>query len=229
MGTSGGANKLFSAAAQVVGGASLPRPRRRCWRAELSPQLRRRHLTALGSAAAYASPLPGAPDCEMFPPDNVWNTPVSSLPVDPSSAKYIAAIGPDNVLHPDFGQGDWDGEPIGIPFNVVPGSQPKVPVSFMYASESNPGPYPIPRNALIEGGPSSTGDRHVIVVDTGNCTDYETWSSYPKNGGKSWQDGSGAVFALTSNQLRPASGHRPTQQGYRSCRGSSGPTRSRPG
>ncbi len=74
----------------------------------------------------------------------------------------------------------------------------------MYASESNPGPYPIPRNAQIEGGPSSTGDRHVIVVDTGNCTDYETWASYPKDGGASWQAGSGAIFPLTSNKLRPA-------------------------
>ena len=109
-------------------------------------------LAAASPGTASASPLPGAPDCEMFPPDNVWNTPIASLPVDPHSAEYIAAIGPDNVLHPDFGQGDWDGEPMGIPYNVVPGSQPKVPVTFMYASESNPGPYPIPRNAQIEGG-----------------------------------------------------------------------------
>jgi hypothetical protein len=163
-------------------------------------------LTGVGVSAgtADASALPGAPGCEMFPPDNVWNTPIASLPVDPRSAQYIAAIGPSDPLHPDFGQGDWDGEPMGIPYNVVPGSQPKVPVSFTYASESNPGPYPIPRNAQIEGGPSSTGDRHVIVVDTGNCTDYETWASYPKHGGASWQAGSGAIFPLTSNKLRPA-------------------------
>ena len=161
-------------------------------------------LAAASPGTASASPLPGATACEMFPPDNVWNTPIASLPVDPHSAQYIAAIGPDNPLHPDFGQGDWDGEPMGIPYNVVPGSQPKVPVTFMYASESNPGPYPIPRDAQIEGGPSSTGDRHVIVVDTGNCTDYEMWASYPKDGGASWQAGSGAIFPLTSNKLRPA-------------------------
>ena len=161
-------------------------------------------LADLSAGTASASPLPGAPGCEIFPPDNVWNTPVNLLPVDPHSAQYIAAIGPGNPLHPDFGQGDWDGEPMGIPYNVVPGTQPKVPVSFMYASESNPGPYPIPRDAQIEGGPSSTGDRHVIVVDTGNCTDYEMWASYPKNGGASWQAGSGAIFPLDSNKLRPA-------------------------
>jgi hypothetical protein len=161
-------------------------------------------VLSLASAPAGASPLPGAPGCEIFPPDNVWNTPVADLPVDPRSAQYIAAIGPDASLHPDFGQGDWDGEPMGIPYNVVAGSQPKVPVHFMYASESDPGPYPVPPDALIEGGPTSAGDRHVIVVDTGNCTDYEMWSSYPQHGGTSWQAGSGAVFPLTSNKLRPA-------------------------
>jgi hypothetical protein len=139
----------------------------------------------------------------VFPADNVWNTQVANLPVDPLSAQYIAAIGPGDPLHPDFGRGDWDGEPMGIPYNVVPASQPKVPVSFMYASESDRGPYPIPPDALIEGGPTSTGDRHVIVVDTGNCTDYEMWSSYPQHGGASWHAGSGAVFPLESNKLRP--------------------------
>ena len=167
-------------------------------------------LLATGIVAAVPAPagaqtLPGAPSCEVLPANNVWNTPVASLPVDPHSAQYIAAIGPDDPLHPDFGQGDWDGEPMGIPYNVVTGTQPKVPISFEYASESNPGPYPVPPNALIEGGPTSSGDRHVIVVDTANCTDYEMWAAYPKNGGTSWQAGSGAVFPLESNNLRPAS------------------------
>ena len=98
----------------------------------------------------------------------MWNPPILGLPVDPRSAGYIAAIGAADPLHPDFGRGDWDGEPLGIPYNVVSGSQTKVPVTFEYASESNPGPYPIPPGALIEGEPSSTGDRHVIVVDTAN-------------------------------------------------------------
>ena len=171
-------------------------------------------VTAPGTASAQALlgatatlgavTLPGAPNCDVFPPDNVWNTPVANLPVDPRSAQYIAAIGPGDPLHPDFGRGDWDGEPMGIPYTVVPGSQPKVPVSFMYASESDPGPYPVPPSALIEGGPSSTGDRHVIVVDTGNCTDYEMYAAYPQHGGKSWHAGSGAVFPLDSDKLRPA-------------------------
>jgi hypothetical protein len=153
---------------------------------------------------AAAGPLPGAPKCEMFPPDNVWNTPINKLPVDPRSSQYIAAIGADDPLHPDFGQGDWDGEPIGIPYNVVSGTQPKVPVHFMYASESNPGPYPVPPHSSIEGGANSSGDRHVIVVDTGNCTDYEMWSAYPKDGGAYWDAGSGALFSLSSDKLRPA-------------------------
>ncbi len=162
-------------------------------------------VVGLALAPAGASPLPGAPGCQIFPADNVWNTPVADLPVERRSAEYVAAIGPGASLHPDFGKGDWDGEPMGIPYNVVPGAQPKVPVHFMYASESNPGPYPIPPGAKIEGGPASTGDRHVIVVDTGNCTDYETWSSYPHHGATSWQAGSGAVFPLGSDKLRPAS------------------------
>ncbi len=120
-----------------------------------------------GAAAAMVT-VPGARQCELLPPDDVWNTPILGLPVDPRSAGYIAAIGAADPLHPDFGRGDWDGEPLGIPYNVVSGSQTKVPVTFEYASESNPGPYPIPPGALIEGGPSSTGDRHVIVVDTAN-------------------------------------------------------------
>jgi hypothetical protein len=153
---------------------------------------------------SQAVTLPGAPNCPVLPADNVWNTPVANLPVDPRSTQYVDAIGPSSPLHPDFGQGDWDGEPMGIPYNVVPGTQAKVPVSFMYASESDPGPYPVPPSALIEGGPSSTGDRHVLVLDAGNCTDYEMWAAYPQHGGTSWHAGSGAVFPLESNKLRPS-------------------------
>ncbi|HXW78429.1 MAG TPA: hypothetical protein VEJ84_02965, partial [Acidimicrobiales bacterium] len=156
------------------------------------------------TATAEAVTMPGAPNCEVLPANNVWNTPISGLPVDPRSAQYIAAIGADDPLHPDFGRGDWDGEPMGIPYNVVSGTQPEVPVTFEYASESDPGPYPVPPGALIEGGPTSNGDRHVIVVDTGNCTDYEMWAARPEDGGRSWQAGSGAVFQLGSNNLRPA-------------------------
>lgn len=161
-------------------------------------------VVSTGPTPALAGPIPGAANCQVLPADDVWNTPVNRLPVDPRSAQYIAQIGAGDPLHPDFGQGNWDGEPMGIPYNVVRGTQPKVPVSFDYAAESNPGPYPVPAHALIEGGPSSTGDRHVIVVDAGNCTDYELYAAYPKKGGKSWSAGSGAIFPLSSNALRPA-------------------------
>jgi chitodextrinase len=157
-------------------------------------------LVASGGQAAQTPPTLGS--CPMFPADNIWNTPVDGLPVDANSSVYVTTIGTARYLHPDFGSGLWAGSPIGAPYNLVPGTQPKVAVSFTYAAESDPGPYPIPPNALIQGGPSSTGDRHVLVVDTDNCLLYETWSSYPQADG-SWQAGSGALFNLKSNNLRP--------------------------
>ncbi|MFZ2447997.1 MAG: hypothetical protein WAW37_16695 [Syntrophobacteraceae bacterium] len=141
--------------------------------------------------------------CPVFPADNVWNTPIDTMPVDERSSEYVATIGAAVGLHPDFGSGTWDGGPIGIPYNVVPGSQPKAPITFDYATQSDPGPYPIPPNPKIEGGSQSHGDRHVLVVDRDNCLLYETWSTYPQSGGR-WHAGSGAVFDLRSNVLRPA-------------------------
>ena len=137
-----------------------------------------------------------------FPADNPWNTDISSLPVDPNSSTLISACG-DRNLHPDFGT-VWAGAPIGIPYTVVDGSQPGVPVSFYYAAESDPGPYPIPSDAPIEGGPGSSGDRHVIVIERDSHTLYEVFDATPVNGGTSWTGGSGAVFDMTSNALRPA-------------------------
>jgi hypothetical protein len=118
------------------------------------------------------------------------------------SNNYVASIGANLTSHADFGSGLWEGGPIGVPFITVPGTQPGVPVSFRYWQESDPGPYPIPTNAPIEGGPNSTGDRHVIVIERGSCTLYEMYSSYPQSNG-SWQAGAGARWALTSNALRP--------------------------
>ena len=144
--------------------------------------------------------------CEVFPADNIWNTPVDNLPLDPNSAAYVATIGPEITLHPDFGSGVWppgSDSPIGIPYVTVPGTQPTVQVSFDYADESDPGPYPIPANAPIEGGPDSNGDRHVLVIDTTNCILYELYNAFPQTDG-SWQAGSGAIFDLKSDQLRPA-------------------------
>ena len=145
--------------------------------------------------------VPGA--CAYFPVDNIWNTRIDSMPVDPRSADYIATIGPADGLKADFGSGLWDGGPIGIPYNVVPGSQPRVPVALDYSDESDPGPYPIPPGALVEGGPNSSGDRHVLVLDRDACVLYEMWNSWPQPDG-SWQAGSGAVFDLRSHALRPA-------------------------
>lgn len=140
-------------------------------------------------------------DVEIFPPDNPWNQDVSNLPVHPKSREYLESAGFDKNLHPDFGT-VWNGAPNGIPYVVVNGSQPKVPVKFEYADESDPGPYPIPPEAPIEGGPKSDGDRHILVIDATNKKLYETFSTYPD--GTGWRAGSGAIFDLTSNKLRPA-------------------------
>ncbi len=139
--------------------------------------------------------------CPIFPADNPWNTDISGYPVHPNSATYIASIGAARRLHPDFGT-FWEGRPIGIPFVVVPGTQPKVPMVFDYAGESDPGPYPIPPNPPIEGGTDAEGDRHILVLDKDNRLLYETWDSHPMAGG-GWHCGSGAKFDLTSNALRP--------------------------
>jgi hypothetical protein len=132
--------------------------------------------------------------CAVFPPDNPWNRDVSRDPVDPRSDAYIASIGASRLLHPDFGSDPT----YGIPWTTVPGSQPRVPMSFDYADESDPGPYPFPPDAPIESG----GDRHVLVVDRDACRLYETFDSHFN--GTGWRCGSGAIFDLRSNRLRPA-------------------------
>jgi hypothetical protein len=157
-------------------------------------------LSLARTARAQDDSLAGV---SFFPQDNPWNLDISNAPIDPNSAPLIASIGLDRGLHPDFGT-VYDGAPNGIPFVVVDGSQPKVSVSFQYADESDPGPYPIPPDAPIEGGASSNGDRHVLVVDRDAGLLYELFAAYPQNGGTSWRAGSGAIFDLNSNDLRPA-------------------------
>jgi hypothetical protein len=137
-----------------------------------------------------------------FPADNSWNLDISTAPIDPRSSTLIASCGLRN-LHPDFGT-TYNGAPNGIPYIVVHSSQAKVPVSFDYDDESDRGPYPIPANAPIEGGPNSDGDRHVLVVDVDAWKLYELYDAHPLNGGTSWHAGSGAIFDLSSNALRPA-------------------------
>jgi hypothetical protein len=138
----------------------------------------------------------------LFPADNPWNQDVSGEPVDPASRTLLASCG-NASLHPDFGT-VFDGAPNGIPYVVVGVGQARVPVSFDFADESDPGPYPIPADAPIEGGASGTGDRHVLVVDRDAWKLYELFDAHPENGGRSWHAGAGAVFDLSSNALRPA-------------------------
>jgi hypothetical protein len=134
---------------------------------------------------------------QVFPADNPWNTDISKEAADPNSDNIIASIGNDIYLHPDFGT-VWQNAPIGIPYNLVGKDQTKRNTSFQYNSESDPGPYPIPPEALIESG----SDRHVIVIDTANLKLYELFNAL-RNKDNSWSAGSGAVFDLTSNRLRP--------------------------
>jgi hypothetical protein len=145
--------------------------------------------------------------CPVFPSTNPWNTDISQDLVDPSSAAIIAAINAagGTTLHADFSSTQGWNPPYGagIPYVVVPGTQPKACVKFQYASQSEPGPYPIPPSAPIEGGPSSSGDRHILVIDKDTCKLYETWSSSWDAAQSCWTCGSGAVFDLTSNVLRP--------------------------
>ncbi len=141
-------------------------------------------------------------NCNVFPKNNIWNTPVDKLPVHPKSSAYINTIGAELSLRNDFGSGLWNGAPIGIPYVIVGSGQKKLQVSFEYSDESDKFGYPIPDNPPIEGGNQSTGDRHILIIDTSDCTLYELYSAY-QNEDKSWRAGSGAIFNLNSNELRP--------------------------
>jgi hypothetical protein len=152
------------------------------------------------SAASAQSPAIGA--CPVLPADNIWNTPVDQLLVSANSSAWVTTIGPTKPVHADFGAGLYNGGPIGIPYITVPADQTKYPVTFTYADESDKGPYAIPLTAPIEGGAQSTGDRHALAIDTGNCILYELYAAYPQTA--SWTAGSGAIFNLLSNALRPS-------------------------
>jgi hypothetical protein len=159
-----------------------------------------------GVAVLLAAPRqelksPSLRGLQIFPPDNPWNQPIDREPVDPHSDLLIASIGAGKPLHPDFGF-SYGGQLAGIPYCLASTKTPKVPVTFEYAAESDPGPYPIPAGAPIEGGPAATGDRHILVIDRDNKKLYELFYAYPK--GKGYDAGSGAIYDLTSNKLRPA-------------------------
>lgn len=146
------------------------------------------------SGAAFG----GIGGCPVFPRDSVFNTPVDELPVDRRSDAYVAAIGSRTGMHPDFGAGLWDGAPIGIPYNLVPSDQPLQRVEFLYARQSDRGPYPIPTRPKIEGG----SDHHLLTLQRGQCRLYELFAV--RRDGNRWHAGSGAIWDLASNRLRPA-------------------------
>lgn len=123
-------------------------------------------------------------------------------PIDRLSQRILQRVGLDKPLHPEFG-GLYEGKPNGIPYVVVPGTQPKVPVSFRYREESDRGPYPVPPDAPIEGGPTGRGDRHVLVIDRDHGILYELFAAHPVANGRRWEAEGGAIFDLRSNRLRP--------------------------
>src|SRR3954469_7563510 len=135
--------------------------------------------------------------CPIFPASSPWNQRVDGQPVRPGSDAMIRAIGLDGSVHPDFGSGRYAGHPIGIPFQVVAKDAKRTRVRFQYADESDKGPYPIPAHPRIEGG----GDRHMLLVQRGTCRLYELFGAVKR--GSSWDAGSGAIFDLRSNHLRP--------------------------
>jgi hypothetical protein len=160
--------------------------------------------TFLTRALGLVADLP-SPRCPTLPANDVWNTRIDHLPVHPSSGAYVGSIGATATLHPDFGSGFWPSgsqSPIGIPYLEVGPNQPLIEINYdAYGSESDPGPFPIPLDAPVEGGSDSTGDRHVIVVDRYRCELYELFNARP--GSSSWTAASGARFALDSSDLRP--------------------------
>lgn len=130
----------------------------------------------------------------MFPSDNPWNQDISTAPIHARSAAYIESIGADTALHADFGSNPE----YGIPFQVAPAATPRVPIEFVeYGEESDPGPYPIPPDSPVEFG----SDRHLLVLSARDCKLYELY--HAKRAGSGWQAGSGAIFDLSSNALRP--------------------------
>jgi hypothetical protein len=154
------------------------------------------HAGRVARARSYPPPREGG--CPVLPADNALNRDISRAPADPNSASYIAGIGLGGHLHPDFGTNPG----YGIPYAVVASHQPKVPIRFTeFGEESDPGPYPIPAGAPVEGA-GEAGDRHVLVLQRGNCKLYELYAA--QRTGAGWDAGSGAVFDLRSNALRPA-------------------------
>lgn len=170
---------LIAALTILLGSCGVAEPARRV----LIPQS--------GSGGAAAS-IAG---CPVFPADNIWNTPIDNAPVDPKSDVYIKSIGGNLGLHPDFGPAS------GIPYNLVDANQPLTAVAIDVPGESDPGPFPIPAKAILEGG--GQGDSHLILVQKGSCMLYELFSAAAPSGGAGWKASSTAIWDLRSNHLRP--------------------------
>ncbi len=168
-------------------------------------------LAVTGTAYAAGTPSkahPGADrrpvagtHCPTFPADNYWHADIRHLPVDPRSKKWLSHMSRSVDLHPDFGPSFGDGPNYGIPVTVVGRAHARVRVHFQYASESDRVRYPLGKDTRIEGGRKSDGDRHAIIVDKSSCRLYETFGTRRRNG--RWTAGSGAVWSLTSDKLRP--------------------------
>lgn len=161
-------------------------------------------LALIPSASGSRESSPQLGGCPVFPATSVWNQRVDRLPVAKDSAVLISSIGLDSPVHPDFGSGLYNGQLIGIPYVVVSGKRtPEVRPKFEYADESDAGPYPIPTGVPIEGDPRPDGgDRHALIVDRNTCTLYELYALHRVGGG--WAAGSGAIWNLRANRLRPA-------------------------
>jgi len=161
-------------------------------------------LVALPASAGRpeieAKPVAGS-TCRAFPQDNWWHADVRGLPVQPRSRAWLSHMSTGVDLHPDFGPSYGDGPDYGIPITVVKPGHRKVRVRFDYADESDRVRYPLGADTRIEGGRGSDGDKHSIVVDTSTCRLYETWNTRVRDG--HWVAGSGAVWSLSSNRLRP--------------------------
>ena len=168
--------------------------------------VRRDQMASFLARAGGLSPLVPPERCPVFPSDNIWNTRVDGLPVAANSAAYINTIGANATLHADFGSGVWppgSDSPIGIPVIEIDSTQEEVPIHYTaYGSESDPGPWPVPASAPVEGGPDAGGDRHVLVLDRESCALYELYRAFPQSDG-SWNADSGAEYDLTSHALRP--------------------------
>lgn len=160
----------------------------------------------LGGCSVFPDPPPGtAANAPSLSTEAAWNQDISKAPVASNSAATIAYINSHggNLLHPDFGSP----RAYGFPYAVVGAGQRKLPIHYTaYGDESDPGPFPVPKGALVEGGNGSDGDRHVLVVDRSSCTLYELYRAFFKGGGSAhWNADSGTRWDLNSSARRPDS------------------------